>query len=255
MVGAYASYSGRADSTNAGLVGNKVIQRFFPVVNAPARWFRRPPRQVSSYVGIAGSNIWVGTESRTNLTGTVGCCNAGIHAAGGVLHANAKTTIANITDGSNTIVVGETSDWMVRPMARSLTPFGRQTTASMGTDMIVITRSGSFTGRACNDHRAIRSAKTGWGNVQHRRLHSRPQNSVELAAYRRVNVVFGDKLGSCGRNRLITLGQLATRDDGQVVDVPDAVEIKRCCRVLACVGRRPAGWVRDLPRTSPARST
>src|SRR5262249_12332737 len=102
----YSSYSGRADAANSALVANVNLSMLVCPSSTLPLWDAFPSggsRLVASYVGIAGSNSWTGyTESRTsNITGTTGCCNSGIHSAGGVLFANSQIRITDITDGTS----------------------------------------------------------------------------------------------------------------------------------------------------------
>lgn len=72
-----------------------------------------------SYVGISGAvnGLIPGyTESRTNTpdTGQAGCCSGGTISAGGVLFPNSKINFSNISDGStNTMVISENSDFLI----------------------------------------------------------------------------------------------------------------------------------------------
>jgi prepilin-type N-terminal cleavage/methylation domain-containing protein/prepilin-type processing-associated H-X9-DG protein len=231
----YTGYSGRANATNISLVDGAMIPSLvcpsspLPLIAAIPQ--NTEKRIVSSYIGMAGSNSWTGyTETRlTNLTGTVGCCNSGIHSSGGVLYANSKVNIAGISDGtSNTIVVGETSDWIVLASgtkldARSAADHG----FTMGTDMIVSPGQSGFTGRAYNTN-TIRyqiNQKNGWASddcntgVCSRAAQNTPLNAAHPGG---VNVAFAD--GSvhflADTTPLSVLGMLVTRDDGQVVDIP-----------------------------------
>src|SRR5262245_3278058 len=67
------------------------------------------------YAAIGGSNSWPGyTEPRLVVsTGAPGCCRGGITSGGGVMFANSRIRVLDITDGSsNTRLVSEQGDWL-----------------------------------------------------------------------------------------------------------------------------------------------
>ena len=88
---------------------------FNPTINPEKPWV-----QANSYVGIAGAvPVAFGTPPAFNETrfsvgaNVTNCCGGGIASAGGVLHQASKVRMAEISDGtSNTLAVSEQSDFM-----------------------------------------------------------------------------------------------------------------------------------------------
>jgi prepilin-type N-terminal cleavage/methylation domain-containing protein/prepilin-type processing-associated H-X9-DG protein len=88
---------------------------FNPTINPEKPWV-----QANSYVGIAGAApVAFGSppafsETRFSAGANVtNCCGGGIASAGGVLHQASKVRMAEITDGtSNTMAVSEQSDFL-----------------------------------------------------------------------------------------------------------------------------------------------
>ncbi|WP_020470734.1 DUF1559 domain-containing protein [Zavarzinella formosa] len=230
----YTGYSGRGITSNEASVANiKVSMYQCPSSPLPLMcslpWAPAYPKMISSYIAIAGSNSWsTYTETRlVNLTGTTGCCNGGIHSAGGALFANSQIKLSGIADGtSNTMLVSEQGDFLTLTTGAKVDYRSAQDHGfTMGTDMTVVPGAG-FTGRAYNTT-TIRYAinkKTGWANdcntgVCDRAAQNTPLNSAHTGG---VNAVFAD--GSVrflkDSASLDVLGQLATRDDGQVTNTP-----------------------------------
>jgi prepilin-type N-terminal cleavage/methylation domain-containing protein/prepilin-type processing-associated H-X9-DG protein len=93
---------------------------FTPNAENPTPAATKPWVQANSYVGIAGAvPATFGAppnfqETRFNVGANVtNCCGGGIASAGGVLHQASKVRITSILDGtSNTIVVSEQSDFL-----------------------------------------------------------------------------------------------------------------------------------------------
>ena len=232
---AYTGGSGWSNAANRTLTANVVINTYV-CPSSPLQVTANntvTTRQAAHYVGIAGSNSWTGTqaytESRlTNITGTTGCCNSGIHSAGGILFENAQIGIGGITDGtSNTIVIGEQGNWMYKADgskfdARSAADHG----FTMATNTTLKPGEAGFNTRGYNTNtvRYKVNQNQGWTDdcntgVCGRAAQNTPLNSAHTGG---VNVALAD--GSVAflsdSIDLDVLGGLATRDDGKVLSLP-----------------------------------
>lgn len=192
---------------------------------------------LSSYVGIAGAvnGIVPGyTETRAYQTtsGSTGCCSGGILSFGGPLPPNGKLTLLGLTDGtSNTVMVSEHSDFIttVDGSKRAWTAggphgwtigWGNQNTGSSSP-------GGDLRAFNVTTVRYGVNQKVGWtnspGNCTGQGIcdntgQNIPLNSAHTGG---VNALLGD-----GTVRFLAdsitidvLGRLATRDDGQTVNI------------------------------------
>lgn len=189
-----------------------------------------------TYAGIAGATNdgFVGsgyTESRISngATGT-GCCGGGPMSAGGVLPVNKSVKISEITDGtSNTMVVSETSDFLQQADGTKvswstgwhgwLIGTGFNGTPPGGTNL------NDCRHFACTSIRYKINQKKGWPNGGDCNIgvcpnfgNNLPINSTHTGG---VNAGFVDGTVRFLRENmsLLTLAQMATRDDGQVVSL------------------------------------
>ena len=189
--------------------------------------------QMVSYVGVAGgtAEAFAGSgfiESRqTNGANTTGCCTGGNVTAGGVLVPNQAIRFAAITDGtSNTLAVSEQSDWLTQQDGTQVewgTSFhgwliGTSQTAIPGQPAYLAVDSRMF---GLTSIRYQLNQKNGWPNggdcggtgVCPNFGCNVPLNSCHIGG---VNAGFCD--GSVrflsDSISLLTLAEIATRDDG-----------------------------------------
>jgi prepilin-type N-terminal cleavage/methylation domain-containing protein len=217
-------------------------------------------RMAASYVAIAGATSWPAyTEARLSDDATLTtCCQPGIVSAGGVLIPNGQIRIADVTDGtSNIMLVSEQSDWLIldngtRADWRASVPHG-YAMGTQGYGPPPTDASWHWNGAYSGDWRAFNTTtiryainkKSGWANgglatpptgyfsaslniyfgncaaggVCLQTGSNTPLNSAHPGG---VNALIGD--GSVrflsDNTALDTLKALATRDDGQVVNLP-----------------------------------
>ncbi|HEX4612232.1 MAG TPA: DUF1559 domain-containing protein [Urbifossiella sp.] len=229
--------SGAFNTTNNAAASGVVISTFFcpsssmPQAPAPSQ----PGASLANYVGISGAApglIGGYTESRVN---TLPC--AGIVSGGGVLIPNGQLTFGSITDGtSNTIIISEHGDylkdtsgarqewrasqiwgWYLGVKSPGIPPnFDNNGGDDREPNLTTIRYTINFlpSGGWPND---IAGGGVGFsGNCVGANI---PINSAHTGG---VNALNGD--GSVrfltNSTPLVTLAQLATRDDGQVVTLP-----------------------------------
>jgi prepilin-type processing-associated H-X9-DG protein len=205
--------------------------------------------QQACYVGIMGANSWSGyTETRLLSTTAFFNSNVGIASLGGMLFYNSMVTVSDVRDGtSNTMMVGEESDWIWDQNGKTTTfgnfrsggphgwamgwyACGSGTAAEFEANSIatIQTLATNFQ-MECYNCTTIRygiNQKTGWNNslVSSTGVGTNPGLNFPLFSAHTggVNVLFVD--GSVhflsDNTNINTLSALATRDDGQAVTVP-----------------------------------
>lgn len=191
-----------------------------------------------TYVGISGATTQAFTGSgyietrQTNAANTTGCCTGGDISGGGMLVANVTLRFSDVTDGtSNTLAVSEQSDFLIQ---KDGTKVDWQTGWHgwlIGTSQL---GAPGTSGMNAADNRTFglvtiryqNNQKRGWANggdcsqgVCPNFGSNVPLNSAHPGG---VNAVFGD--GSVryliNNTPLLTLAQLATRDEGVATNAP-----------------------------------
>jgi prepilin-type N-terminal cleavage/methylation domain-containing protein/prepilin-type processing-associated H-X9-DG protein len=180
--------------------------------------------QGTTYVGISGAAVDDATTSRYSATQVTGSYADGWQSKGGVLIEYRAVTMAEITDGtSNTIAVGEQSDWLSpvvnsgsdvmceRGDCRSDCGHG----FTMGPAPALSTSDRRTFNLTCVYHPVNYKTATGNGVSGN----CGPNTPIQSAHPGVVNVAFADGSVQTLSESLdmITLCNLATRNDGQVI--------------------------------------